>query len=254
NDVYMGWIRGNTTRFYFRCTQDTWSIRSADDSGNIWGSAPYGTVFHIDRTNSRVTLGGHTTGKYEAGLEFGTSGPREMVGTGSPEGVVTAPPGSEWRQTDDSALTYLRWYKATGTGNTGWLPDFEGRWIDYTPTWGKQGGSSPSLGNGTLTGRYTRSGKECHFNLTLTIGSSTAFNSSTGWTFTYPVGEAARYWTAPVWMLDSGTLHYTGIARRQGSGVMEIVVNGNGNAVGYIIPMGWAQNDVLSVTGTYEIA
>ena len=127
NDVYMGWIRGNTTRFYFRCTQDTWSIRSADDSGNIWGSAPYGTVFHIDRTNSRVTLGGHTTGKYEAGLEFGTSGPREMVGTGSPEGAVTAPAGSVWRQTDHATFGYVRWIKGSGTGNTGWLLSPEGR-------------------------------------------------------------------------------------------------------------------------------
>ena len=38
-----------------------------------------------------------------AGLELGSSGPRVMSGTGSPEGVVTAPVGSMW--TDEAATT-----------------------------------------------------------------------------------------------------------------------------------------------------
>ncbi len=43
----------------------------------------------------------------------------ELRGTGSPEGVVTAPVGTYYT---DTALTNgaMRWAKKTGTGNTGW--------------------------------------------------------------------------------------------------------------------------------------
>lgn len=46
----------------------------------------------------------------------GTSGPIRQWGTGSPEGVVTAPVGSEFRATDTGGV----WVKISGTGNTGW--------------------------------------------------------------------------------------------------------------------------------------
>lgn len=58
-----------------------------------------------------------------AGLELGSSGPRIMSGTGSPEGVVTAPVGSQW--TDTAATTgAIRWIKTSGTGNTGWVVEY----------------------------------------------------------------------------------------------------------------------------------
>lgn len=245
NDVYMGWIRGNTTRFYFRCEQNTWSIRSADDSGNIWGSAPYGTVFHIDRTNSRVTLGGHTTGKYEAGLEFGTSGPREMVGTGSPEGAVTAPAGSVWRQTDDSALTYLRWYKATGTGNTGWLPDFEGRWIDYTPTW-------TNVSMSSTTAKYTRTGKLATFYCVGTLSSAPSGAVSV----TMPVdmtNDPAPH--GPVRLLRSGS--WQGVWFYSAATTVLVRYLDDANTwqnLSSTLPASWASGDKIALNGTYEIA
>jgi len=46
-----------------------------------------------------------------------------LSGTGSPEGNVTAAPGSTWLQTDATTDVkgWIRWIKATGTGNTGWV-------------------------------------------------------------------------------------------------------------------------------------
>ena len=51
-----------------------------------------------------------------------TNGATHLSGTGSPEGVVTAAPGSTWLQTDATTDVkgWIRWVKATGTGNTGW--------------------------------------------------------------------------------------------------------------------------------------
>lgn len=115
-DVYMILSRENVTRFAIRSTQDEFSIRSASDAGDIWASAPYGNVFQIHRPTGKITLGPHTTGGYTAGLEFGTSGPRIMTGTTSPEGSVTAPVGSEVINTSDGS----KYDKISGTGNTGW--------------------------------------------------------------------------------------------------------------------------------------
>jgi len=38
-------------------------------------------------------------------------------GTGSPEGVVTAPPGTTYARTDTGGL----WTKNSGTGSSGWV-------------------------------------------------------------------------------------------------------------------------------------
>lgn len=48
-----------------------------------------------------------------------------LSGTGAPESVVTAAPGSTWLQTGDAVTVSgnLLWRKATGTGNTGWTPE-----------------------------------------------------------------------------------------------------------------------------------
>lgn len=67
----------------------------------------------FDRLSSRdvmlCILQGASTG---SGPGTGT-----FSGTGSPEGVVTASPGSTYLQTESGSF----WMKQTGTGNTGWL-------------------------------------------------------------------------------------------------------------------------------------
>ena len=50
-----------------------------------------------------------------------------LSGTGTPEGVITAAPGSTWLQTDSTVDVkgWIRWIKATGTGSTGWVAGAE---------------------------------------------------------------------------------------------------------------------------------
>lgn len=50
-------------------------------------------------------------------FSVGGAGGTGLVGHGSPEGVVTADPGTPYLDLD----TNNYWYKATGTGNTGWI-------------------------------------------------------------------------------------------------------------------------------------
>jgi hypothetical protein len=55
------------------------------------------------------------------GLKWTTA--RYFEGTGSPEAVVTAPVGSQY--VDTAATTgAIRWIKATGSGNTGWVVEY----------------------------------------------------------------------------------------------------------------------------------
>jgi hypothetical protein len=53
-------------------------------------------------------------------VTLGVGGPSWTNGTGSPEGVVTAPVGSLYSRTDGGADTTL-YVKESGTGNTGWI-------------------------------------------------------------------------------------------------------------------------------------
>ncbi len=79
-----------------------------------------------DATNVDIRLDGSSTWKGPLTIDMaapaialGASGPKILVGTGSPEGAVTAPVGSRW--TDTAATTgAVEWIKATGTGSTGW--------------------------------------------------------------------------------------------------------------------------------------
>jgi hypothetical protein len=85
------------------------------------GSSSYRTVA-IERATGNVTF--DYTSVHAAGLRLASSsGPFIRSGTGSPEGVVTAPVGSMW--TDTAATTgAIRWIKASGTGNTGWVVEY----------------------------------------------------------------------------------------------------------------------------------
>lgn len=48
-------------------------------------------------------------------------GPRILFGTGTPEGVVTAPPGSFYQRDNPADQFTIIYKKNTGTGNTGWV-------------------------------------------------------------------------------------------------------------------------------------
>jgi hypothetical protein len=76
------------------------------------------TVGGTGRIFRRTRTGGTWTPWLEL-VTKGSIGSGDLTGTGSPEGVVTAPVGTYYT---DTALTNgaMRWAKKTGTGNTGW--------------------------------------------------------------------------------------------------------------------------------------
>lgn len=125
---------GAATRMYLQTASSArWLLQkdSSSESGSNAGSnliigsftdagATLRDDFKITRSSGRWTIG--SVGA-SAGLEYGASGPRDMVGTGSPEGVVTAPVGSTWRDTN-ATTGAVTWIKASGSGNTGWKVNY----------------------------------------------------------------------------------------------------------------------------------
>jgi hypothetical protein len=104
--------------------------------------------------NNRLTVATGATGGYGF-----ASGATHLSGTGSPEGVVTAAPGSTWLQTDATTDVkgWIRWVKATGTGNTGWKVGPEAdtgtrnlngvTWSNGWASWGANGQRIRRVGN-----------------------------------------------------------------------------------------------------------
>lgn len=217
-------------------------INRLSDAGGLAG-----TPIKINRATGRVTLGdvGST-----AGLEFGSSGPRMMMGTGTPSGV-SAPAGSVWRQTDANStygnLTGLLWNKV-GTGTTlgtDWLVDFEGRWIDWTPTW-------TNVSMSSTTAKYTRTGKLATFYCVGTLSSAPS-----GAVFvTMPVdmtNDPAPH--GPVRLLRSGSWQGVWFYSAATHALVRYLDDANTwQNLSSTLPASWASGDKIALNGTYEIA
>ena len=125
-------------------------------------------------------------------------------------------------------------------------------WTTYTPTWAGTGGT-PTIGNGTLTGRYISAGDLCHVNIKLLWGSNTTANTATAWTLTLPV-TAAGSALLMVAANDFGTAVHVGSARiDSGDTTVQMFNHGSGTAFGATTPFTWTNQDSLYISGTYEI-
>ncbi|MFE2941046.1 hypothetical protein ACFXKG_18575 [Streptomyces sp. NPDC059255] len=131
-------------------------------------------------------------------------------------------------------------------------------WTSWTPTWTAVT-TNPSLGNGTLNGRYMKWGRTCMISLELTCGSTTTYGAG-AWSFSLPFGSA------------TGVGHKVGLAHAVGSirvaGHTLIAPNApnfqcffpasgsvsNLNNAGAANPFTWAATNLLRVTLTYETA
>lgn len=118
SDIFLKTAGATRWHIHRTATAESGSSAGSDFSIDRYtdGGSGY-SALTITRSTGKTTLGsvGAT-----AGLELGSSGPRMMSGTGSPEGSVTAPVGSIWFQTD-STVGVTHWKKASGSGNTGWV-------------------------------------------------------------------------------------------------------------------------------------
>lgn len=113
-----------------------------------------------------------------ANMDQNTVKGRITAGTGDPE---------------DLNQTQVRTLIGTGSGN-GLDADtvdnaHYSEWQSFTPSWTSQSNPQPSLGDGTLVGRYRKIGKSVLIWIELSAGSTTTFGTGQ-WRFSVPVTGA----------------------------------------------------------------
>lgn len=119
----------------------------------------------------------------------------------------------------------------------------------YTPTWTSLTGGAPSIGNGSLSGRYVRIGNLGFVWIDLSGGSSTNFGGGT-WEMTLPSG-----WTSTLTAnagVGSGYIRDNSIPTHYGvTASLNATVNGvnfrvsSGSLISNLSPMSWASADTL---------
>lgn len=144
---------------------------------------------------------------------------------------------------------------------------FFGAWTTYTPSWIAEGGggTNPTLGNGTLAGRYMKVGRTVDWVMQLTWGSTTTAGGGAGsenWMFGLPALPATgfTYRIASFDAFDNSTsLHYSGrgIYNTGSSGVVKTLVSDRADLSGIwdsTLPFTYAAGDILYGYGRYEAA
>ena len=137
-----------------------------------------------------------------------------------------------------------------------------GQWAAYTPVW-TASTTNPTLGNGSLIGRYCVVNKLCTMSVKLVIGSTTTLGTG-NWAFSIPLPMIAGNEYAPI---------YIGTAHCRDSGIMSYVLavylasyisttktayfvshNTNNLNLTPTVPFAWATADNLTFEITYELA
>jgi len=128
-------------------------------------------------------------------------------------------------------------------------------WTSYTPSW-TSSGTAPSLGNGTISGKYKQNGKVVFVRVQLVIGSSTTTGSG-NWRISLPVDAADTVGIImPSTYYDSGVDWYTGVVTCEYDGSISYVVPLKGSspsgAITSTVPFTWGTSDTLTFNGSYE--
>jgi len=154
-----------------------------------------------------------------------------------------------WRAIESRVLRAIQGYKPSSLAMFP-VP------VSYTPVW-TASTSNPSIGNGTLVGRYVLRGKTCLTFISLVGGSTTNWGSGV-WTFGLAVavkptgipyqGQAHCY--------DASTGSYYGRIPAITNGTNLTVINnisGTGSQLSPTVPFTWGSGDLLRIQLEYEI-
>lgn len=116
--------------------------------------------------------------------------------------------------------------------------------VNYTPTWSSSG-TPPTLGNGTITGRYDRNAVQIHASGSFTFGSTSTAGTGT-YRFSLPFNNPGATRVGVARVLDAGTAFFVGVAvSPANTNYVEITTHNTASQVGPTIPMTWAAGDTL---------
>jgi hypothetical protein len=128
--------------------------------------------------------------------------------------------------------------------------------IQYSPTL-TSSGTQPTLGDGTLTGMYVRSGAIVTATIELTIGSTTNLGSG-ALRFSLPMppvtsGAALHVGHAILFDTSGSTYTFAAVRALRGATYSDILLSGTSGQVTFNAPWSWAVGDLIRLTVTYAI-
>lgn len=127
-----------------------------------------------------------------------------------------------------------------------------GVWQSFTPQW-KSTGTQPTIGNGSILGRYTLIGKTCIFHIDLSIGSTSTVGSGT-YLLTIPLSAGGGMnFAFNTWGLLAQSAFYSNFGAQIYSAT-EFYLTVGGSAWSPTNPTTLTASDHMHITGTYEIA
>lgn len=124
-------------------------------------------------------------------------------------------------------------------------------WQAYTPVW-TASGTAPAIGNGTLTGRWRRSGDRVIANIELVAGTTTTFGTGF-YSFSLPPGITASNTGRTSWGsglaadVSSGTRYVLTSEVLAAATTMRATTDAAVLLVGQLTPFTWANTDVLAL-------
>lgn len=144
--------------------------------------------------------------------------------------------------------------KQVGTGSGNALIN---NYLDVNPAavgWFAQT-TSPSLGNGSVTGSYSRRGKLVTLRQKITFGSTTTPGTD-GYLFPLPFSADSSTFAqlGSVYILIPGTSFYAGSARVTADGLNVELYTTNGSVVGGAAPAAWVADSTIEFQITYVTA
>ena len=115
-------------------------------------------------------------------------------------------------------------------------------------------GTQPALGNGTISGVYTKVGRTVHYALTMTTGGTSTYGTGVYlWSLPTPAASTSRP-GSNCYIVDASAGTQLPRTVRQNSSTVVFAFSEAGVFVGPTAPMTWASGDSISIAGTYEAA
>jgi len=124
----------------------------------------------------------------------------------------------------------------------------------YTPSWTSTG-TQPALGNGTITGTYTRTGSQVTARIVLTMGSTTTFGTGT-YRLSLPstINASQAFVLGEAHFFDTGIADYIGQAFGQGT-LSFVTMNTSTSPAANVtptVPFTFGNGDIIAVEITYN--
>jgi hypothetical protein len=132
---------------------------------------------------------------------------------------------------------------------------WDGSWFEYTPTW-TGSVTNPTIGNGSISGRYRRMGNSCLTQIKISIGSTTSVGSGS-YSLSFPitpVGATLFAVGSAVFYDDSGAVIYHGSAWAISSTDIAVYVSETSSRRWTnSVPVTPATNDVMALSLEYPV-